>query len=1103
MFKELTGKAAINKLEEEVLEFWHDQQIFEKSLELRKDSPLYIFFEGPPTANGRPGIHHVLGRTIKDIICRFKTMQGYQVPRKAGWDTHGLPVEIAVEKKLGLTQKNEIEKIGIEKFNRTCRELVNDHIEMDGGWRKLTDRMGYWLDLDNAYVTYKNEYIESVWWAIKTIFDKGLIYKGYKIVPQSPTIETPLSSHELSLGYKEVRDPNCYIKVKVLSSPKKSIEDAELLIWTTTPWTLVSNVAAAVGEDITYVKVRNTRTVKQGDKKTTLENLLVLAESRLPALDGEYEILESFKGSKIVGTVYEQIFNFLTIDRQQHPNALTLLAGDFVTTDDGSGIVHMSPAFGQDDFEMSKKFNLPVLQPITPGGIFTEAAGPFAGRPVKTFTYADGHTEEGVDKEVVIALKKLDKIYRSTNDYVHTYPHCWRTDNPVIYYARESWFINSPAYKERMVEINNTINWQPPEIGSGRFGNWLEDVKEWSLSRDRYWGTPLPLWVSEDQKDILAIGSIAELREGLYERPDGTVIPMSEVDEDEIDLHRPFVDRVIFKKDGKTYRRTPEIADVWFDSGAMPFAQLHYPFENKELFEKSFPADFICEAVDQTRGWFYTLHNIATAIFDKPAFKNIVVNDMILDKEGRKMSKRWGNVVHPFDIMDKYGADPMRWYFITVNNPWIPKRFDTRGIEEVYKKFFDTLLNSYAFFALYANIDNFDPASEAPPVADRPEIDRWVISRLYTIVEQVTGHMENYDLTPAARPIAEFLLDDVSNWYVRLNRRRFWKSEDTADKQAAYHTLYEVLLTLVRLTAPFVPFVAEALYQNLRQKDMPLSVHHDSFPKLDDAMQHLRDDRLESKMDTTQQVVRMGRALRDETRLKVRQPLQELFVYSSSSVKREDALEMASLIADELNVKVVRATDDVNSLATREAKANFKMLGPRFGKSMKQVATAIQSWDDKTLDLLEKTGEVTVDIDGEQHTLQINEIILVDQPRGNLAVTRKNDLLIALNTEITPELHQEGIAREFVNRIQNLRKESDLDVTDRITIRYSAPELIQTAIENMADYIANETLATRIEKSSEQIAAGTVDNNTSKQKSMAEVTIDSQVLQVFIEKISS
>lgn len=1061
MFKTYDGKAKIPLLEEEVLAYWEEQKIFDKSLALRKGKPLYIFYEGPPTANGKPGIHHVLSRAIKDIVCRYKTMKGFQVPRRAGWDTHGLPVEIAVEKMLGLTQKNEIESIGIAKFNKACRDLVEEHINMPDGWRKLTNRMGYWLDLDNAYITYKNQYIESVWWAIKTIFDKGLIYRGFKIVPQSPTIETPLSTHELSLGYRDVKDPNCYIKVKVLDSPLETIRDSELLIWTTTPWTLISNVAAAVGEDIDYVKVRNVRVIKQGDQKSEISHLLVLAEARLSALDGDVEILDRFKGSQIIGTRYQQIFDYLKIDRQQFPAALTLLPGNFVSTDNGSGIVHMAPAFGQDDYDMSRLHNLPVLQPVTAGGKFVEGIGPFSNRPVKTFTYADGHVEEGVDTDVVIALKTMDKIYRSTNDYVHSYPHCWRTDNPVIYFARESWFINSPEYGQRMIDINKTINWQPPEIGSGRFGNWLEDVKEWSLSRDRYWGTPLPVWISEDGEDMFAVGSIEELQQGLYEEDNGTRVPMSKMSK-KLDLHRPFVDHIVFEKNGKTYRRTPEIIDVWFDSGAMPFAQLHYPFENKELFEESFPADFIAEGVDQTRGWFYTLHNIATVLFDKPAFKNIIVNDLILDKNGQKMSKSKGNVVFPFEVIDNYGVDPLRWYLITMNNPWIPKKFDLSGIEEVSRKMFDTLMNTYSFFALYANIDQFKPGNEQIPYADRPEVDRWILSRLYSLLDQVQEEMENYNLTHAARPIGDFVVDDLSNWYVRRNRRRFWKSEAGRDKQAAYQTLYEVLQTLSKMLAPFTPFVSETLYQNLKTSSMPASVHLADYPKLSKDQRAVQDHLLESKMKTVQTVVSATRALRNDSRIKVRQPLQTLTVSCPDSDKLDAIREMADIIREEINVKEVLADSQLGSRIKRFAKPDFKKLGPRFGKQMKTVAQLVQAFTQEEINSLEASQSINIVIDGQEQTIARDEVTLIDQQPDGLAIAREGNLAIALDTTLNEHLIREGIAREFVNRIQNLRKEVKLDVTDRISIHFQAPEVVANAVKTLDQYIRDETLAVEI-----------------------------------------
>ena len=610
MYKQLPDKFSYPEIEHSILNYWDENQIFNKSLEIREGKEYFSFYEGPPTVNGQPGIHHLMARTIKDTICRYKTMNGYFVRRQAGWDTHGLPVEIAVEKILGLKSKSDIEEFGIDKFNKKCKEFVYENINMDKGWRYLTRRMGYWLDLDSAYITCTNEYTESIWWALKKYFDKGLIYKGFKVVPQSPTIETPLSSHELALGYKEVNDPNCYLKLKIESSPLKEIQNAYLMVWTTTPWTLFANVALAVGSDIDYVLVKNTRKIKD----ETLIDDLVLAKSRLSVLDGDYEITSEFKGKDIVGTVYEQIFQYIRISREQHPNGLTVLPGSFVSTEDGSGIVHLAPAFGEDDYSMSKKYNLPFLQPVTPNGHFTDELGEFAGRAIKTFTYSD-HKEEGSDKDIIYALKLAGKVYRATIDYKHSYPHCWRTGNPLMYYARNSWFIKSPSYKERMIELNKEINWQPPEIGSGRFGNWLEEVKEWSLSRDRFWGTPIPIWVSEDGKDPFALGSIEELKEGLYQYPDGKRVPLKETDF-EIDLHRPFVDNIVFEKNGKTYRRIHEIVDVWFDSGSMPFAQMHYPFENKELFEKVFPGDFIAEGIDQTRGWFYTLHNIATALFE-------------------------------------------------------------------------------------------------------------------------------------------------------------------------------------------------------------------------------------------------------------------------------------------------------------------------------------------------------------------------------------------------------------------------------------------------------------------------------------------------------
>lgn len=1061
MFREVSSKLSLPKMEEQVLKYWSDHNIFEKSLKIRKDCPTYVFYEGPPTANGKPGIHHVLSRTIKDLICRYKTMRGYHVPRKAGWDTHGLPVEIAVEKELGMTQKREIEKLGIAEFNKACKDLVNRHIEMDEGWRTLTRRMGYWIDLDSAYITYENEYVESVWWAIKQIYDKELIYRGFKIVPQSPTIETPLSSHELSLGYKEIQDANCYIKVKIEHSLLEELTGKHFLVWTTTPWTLISNVAMAVGPEIDYVLVKNQRVQKSGESTELLIDELVLAESRLEALDGEIEIIKRFKGKAIIGTVFEQIFEYLPIDRKKYPNALTVLAGDFVSTEDGSGIVHMAPAFGADDYEMSKIYNLPFLQPVTPGGRFTDEVGEYSGRTVKTFTYTD-HTEEGVDKDIVIGLKKRGKLYRNAFDYVHSYPHCWRTDNPIIYYARESWFINSPAYKEDMIRLNKTINWNPEEIGSGRFGNWLDEVKEWSLSRDRYWGTPLPLWVSEDNQDIIAIGSIEELKQGYYENEDGTRTALSTMEE-KIDLHRPFVDKVIFEKNGKVYRRTPEIIDVWFDSGSMPFAQFHYPFENKDLFEQSFPADFIAEGIDQTRGWFYTLHNIATVLFNKPAFKNIIVNELILDKDGQKMSKSKGNVVFPLDIMEKYGADALRWYFMAVSPPWIPKRFDENGLQEIIRKFFTTLINVYSFFVLYANIDQYESNEAEVEISKRPEIDRWILSRLYSVVAGTRKYFDAYDITKAARLLSDFMIDDVSNWYVRRNRRRFWKSEAGSDKQAAYQTLHEVLMVFVRLIAPLAPFIAEEIYVNLKKKDDPASVHLTDFPEPGDRELALQDAELEERMALAQKLVSIVRALRNDKQIRVRQPLNRLLVYVKSEKQKAGIQRMAGIIGEEINVKKIEFVSNEDDMVTKTAKPNFKILGSKVGKLMGQLTEVIKGFNPKQIRELETKGFTNVFIDGRELKLEAEDVEISAQAQTNLAIHSETGLTIGLDLTLNDSLIEEGLAREFVNRVQNLRKEAGFEVTDHIIIEVQGvPEILARAIKNQNAYICNETLAETI-----------------------------------------
>ncbi len=1037
-------------LEEEVLAFWERERIFERSLEQRRHAPRFRFYEGPPTVNGRPGIHHVMARTIKDVVCRYKTMCGFYVRRQAGWDCHGLPIELAVEQQLGIVNKREIETLyGVERFNQACKELVWRHIEMEGGWRSLTRRMGYWIDMEHAYITCSNEYIESLWWALKQLFERGLIYRGFKVVPQSPTIETPLSSHELALGYKEVRDPSVFIRVKVERPSHPAVAGAALLVWTTTPWTLFGNVALAVNPSVRYVRVRNSRPGAREPEE------LVLAESCLSVLEGEYEVLASLTGAEMVGTVYEPIFASPTVDPQQYRHAFTVLPAEFVSTDEGTGIVHIAPAFGVEDFELGQQYGLPLLQPVTPDGHFTAEVPEFAGRAIKTFRYHD-RVEEGAERDIVAALARMGKLYRARFDYVHSYPHCWRTGNPVMYYARQSWFLRSPAYKERMLELNKQIRWQPPEIGSGRFGNWLEEVKEWALSRDRYWGTPLPIWISDDGTEMFAIGSIAELLEGLYEFPDGRRVPVREAGV-ELDLHRPFVDRVIFVRNGKVFRRTPEVVDVWFDSGAMPFAQFHYPFENQELFAEHFPADFIAEGVDQTRGWFYTLHNLATVLFDQPAFRSVVVNELILDKHGVKMSKSKGNVVDPFAVIERYGADAVRWYLLAANPPWKPMQFDEEEIgRTVVANFLRAVVNVYNFFALYARIDGFSGTEPAVAVAERPEIDRWVLSRLQTVLQQYREAMEEYELTRAVRLVQEFVLEEVSNWYVRRNRRRFWKGEHDREKLAAYQTLYTVLRGILLMMAPFAPFLAEALYWRLRRPEEPCSIHLLDMPLPEP---ELRDPELEGRMELARRIVALVRQLRERARIKTRQPLRRILLPALSPGQQRDVRSVENLITEEVNVKAIEFLPSEVEVVRWTAKPQYRVLGKRFGKRLPQVEQALAQLPQEVLRRFHETGRLRLELEGETVELGRDEVELRSQEIEGWLVASDGELTVALDTTLDEELRREGLAREFVFWVQNLRKQAGFAVTDRIHIIYAAPPEVRQALEELRDYVQRETLA--------------------------------------------
>ncbi|MCG8344982.1 MAG: isoleucine--tRNA ligase [Chlorobiales bacterium] len=1047
-FPEYPAGTSYSIMEAEVLRFWREHDIFRKSLEKPGDR-IFSFYEGPPTVNGKPGVHHVFSRTIKDIVCRFKSMQGYKVPRKAGWDTHGLPVEIAVEKKLGLKNKAQVEEYGAGEFNAEAKALVYHHIDDNReGWGRLTELMGYWVDMDDPYITCTNDYIESVWWALKTIFDKGLIYKDYKIVPQDPISETVLSSHELALGYKEVEDPSIYVKFKVRDA------DEYLLVWTTTPWTLISNVALCVGPDVEYVKAR-----------TPDGEVYILARSRLQVLEqqlGEEEelvILDSFSGSLLAGMEYEPLFAWTEPEKP----CWYVVEGDFVSTDDGTGIVHIAPAFGADDYELSKKYDLPMLQPVARNGCFTAEVPEYEGMFFKD-----------ADPLIIRRLKGEGKLFKKET-ITHTYPFSWRYDVPVIYYARESWYIRTTSIADRMVEHNRHINWCPPEIGSGRFGNWLEENKDWALSRERFWGTPLPIWVTEDFEigdgpgsgRAFAVGSVEELKEGFIDI-DGKRSRLGDALAEELvelDLHKPFVDRIYFVRDGKRFNRTPELIDVWFDSGSMPFAQLHYPFENRELFEKIFPADFIAEGVDQTRGWFYTLHAIGTLIFDKPAYRNLVVNGHILDRNGQKMSKSKGNVVDPFETMEKYGADALRWYLILSSPPWRPKSFNPDEIEEEQRKFFRAFVNSYNFFVMYANVDGFTFAEKEIPVSERSELDRWIISCLHSLVAGVELRMQQYDLTGAVRLINDFTVDDLSNWYIRRSRKRFWKGEMGQDKLAAYQTLYQCLETVAKLLAPFTPFIADRIYMSMNGvtgREPWESVHLCDLPSVDkDAI----DKPLEHRMKKAQVVTSLVRTLREKASIKVRQPLKRIMLAIDDTADRMEYDQVRDVIVDEVNVQKVEYIEDESSVVSKKAKPDFKSLGPRYGKEVKRIAESIRMLTHKQISALEAMGSLDLETGGKRYTITREDVVISreDIEGWLVASDDAHGVMVALDTEMTSELEMLGIARELVSRIQALRKDSGLDITDRITLNIAGSEKMVQAVETNSEYIRQETLAVSLD----------------------------------------
>ena len=1016
MFRDVTTQLDFPKLEKRILEFWEREGIFQKSMDQRAGGECFVFFEGPPTANGMPGVHHVQSRTFKDLVCRYKTMKGYQVLRKGGWDTHGLPVEIEVEKALGLETKDQIIEYGIDRFNAKCKESV---FRYEKEWREMTRRIGFWLDMEQAYITCTNDYIESVWWSLKQFWKDGKIYRGHKILPFCPRCGTPLSSHEVAQAYKDVTEPSVFVKMKVVDE-----ENTYFLVWTTTPWTLISNVALAVHPDSEYAKV------KVGDE------YWILAFSRLEVIDEEYEVIERKKGSALKGIKYEPLYSFAETDKP----AFYVTTADFVTMGEGTGIVHIAPAFGEDDYNLGKEYDLPVVQPVDERGTFTDEVTPWKGRFVKD-------ADDGIMKD----LKGRNRLYKIV-DYLHSYPHCWRCDTPLLYYARASWFIRTTAFKDRLIARNNDIHWYPREVGSGRFGDWLENNVDWALSRDRFWGTPLNIWICSHCGREESVEGLDELRR-----------LNSEIPED-LDLHRPFVDAVTFPcaACGGEMRRTPEVIDAWFDSGSMPFAQWHYPFENKEVFQKNFPADFISEGIDQTRGWFYSLLTIAAFLFDKPCFKNCVVTELVLDKEGLKMSKSRGNVVDPWQVLDSQGADPLRWYIVTVSPPWVPTCFDYDGVTEVTRKLFGTLINVYSFFVLYANIDGFEPGKITIEVAERPEIDRWITSRLHSVLKAVNEYLERYDITKAARLIQNFIIDDLSNWYIRRCRRRFWKSELNADKKAAYLTLYDILVTTVKMLAPFAPFISEEIYRNIVRSvsdEAPESIHLCRFPAADTGC---IDETLESRMGAVQSIVVLGRSARNRSGIKVRQPLPKVSVVYTGDGGLPELGEMKSLLLEELNVKEVLFVDDRESLYVQTAKPNFKTLGPKFGDRVNAVADAIKELPPENVTQLQTAGSVSVEVQDQLVEIRIEDVEITKTEGEGCIIEEDGQFVLCLDTLISEELRDEGYAREFVNRTQATRKDADFNVTDRITIYYQAPDRLKKAIQAMEQYIKEETLAIQI-----------------------------------------
>ena len=1122
-YKEFSG-LNLPAIEHDILVNWADSHAFEKSVSFRQGASPFVFYEGPPSANGMPGIHHVISRTLKDLVCRYKTMKGFQVKRKGGWDTHGLPIELGVEKELGITKEDIGKKISVEEYNQKCREAV---LRYKDKWDDITRKMGYWVDLNDPYITFKNEYIETLWWILSELYKKGLLYESVSIQPYSPAAGTGLSSHELNQPgtYKDVKDTSAVAMFllsvadtvmaggKAIESLKKlgdvltrdnNNNDVFFLAWTTTPWTLPSNLGLTVGANIDYVLVKTFNPYLHNPINVVLAKALLNKYFKSEGENGDFDsynekakilpwkILTEFKGKDIEGLAYEQLLPF-EANKTDNPNAFKVLSGDFVTTEDGTGIVHTAPAFGADDYRVGKKYDIGILTMVDKQGKFVDGLGEFSNRYVKN--YKDDPKYVDVNVDIAVKLKKENRVFK-VEKYEHSYPHCWRTDKPILYYPLDAWFIKTTAIKDRMVELNKTINWKPKSTGEGRFGNWLENMVDWNLSRSRFWGTPLPIWKTEDGEEEICIGSIEELNNGIRNASKvlGGEVNKNYLHEGILDLHKPYVDEIILvSPSGKPMKRVPDLIDVWFDSGAMPYAQWHYPFENKEIFKQSFPADFIAEGVDQTRGWFYTLHAIAAMLFDSVAYKTCVSNGLVLDKNGNKMSKRLGNVVDPFKTIETFGADATRWYLVTNASPWDNMKFDLDGIKEVQRKFFGTLYNTYQFFALYANVDGFAFKEKYILLKDRPEIDRWILSSLNTLVKKVSEYMDDYEPTQAGRLIEDFVDEHLSNWYVRLCRRRFWKGEYEQDKICAYQTLYECLETIVRLIAPISPFFSDAVFQNLESitgrfsagaRGKAESVHHVDFPVINESV---IDSSLEERMQLAQDASSLVLSLRKKVNIKVRQPLQRVLIPVLNPGMKGQLKKVEDLIKAEVNIKEIEYLNPDNTFISKKIKPNFVALGKKLGPKMKAVSTVLAQFTQDDIARLEKEGQYNLSIDGEPVILQVNEVEISSEDIPGWTVANKGSLTVALDITITPELEAEGNAREFVNRIQKIRKDQGFELTDRIEVKVIAVNGMKNSLAQFKDYICAEILADKLEVVSE-IPGGT------------EIDINDVLLKVIVSK---